>query len=179
MKKILAIIGTAAASLVYSQGTIIINNYSKFDFHGFIIAAGSTAGCYPRVGNDGEIVVPADSHMGNGKELIYKDYYGQYTSSLYPTANWAVTLSPTNYSIMAWNNPNLSPSGTISTTTRWFATKFDMMEAGTTTSSPDFRANLNLANPCNPTAYSYYDTPSGNNSAEIFTIGTITYLQMF
>lgn len=179
MKKILAIIGTAAASFVYSQGTIIINNYSKFDFHGFIMAASSTAGCYPRVGNDGEIVVPADSHMGNSKELIYKDYYGQYMSSLYPTANWAVTLSPTNSSIMAWNNPNLSPSGTISTTTRWFATKFDMTEAGTTISSPDFRANLNLANPCNPTAYSYYTTPSGDNSAEIFTISGITYLQLY
>ncbi|MCT2564710.1 hypothetical protein [Chryseobacterium herbae] len=179
MKKILAIIATAVASFAYSQGTMIVNNYSKFDYHGFLITSNFTTACYPRVGNDGEIVVPADSHMGNGKELMYKDFNGQFSSSLYPTANWAVTLSPTNSSIMAWNDPNLLPGGTISTTTKWFATKFDMMEAGTTISVPDFHTNMNIATPCNPVAHDNYVTPSGSNSAEIFTIGNVTYLQLY
>lgn len=180
MKKILAILGTAGASLVYSQGTIIVNNYSKFDYYGFLIATNSTSGCYPRVGNDGAIVVPAESHMGNGLELVYKDYMGQFSSSLYPTANWVVTLNPTSSSIMAWNNVNLSPGGTIATTTKWYATKFDMMDAGTTNSNTEnFRANMNIANACGTTINDYFVTPSGNNSAEMFTISGITYLQLY
>ncbi|WP_080780363.1 hypothetical protein [Chryseobacterium phocaeense] len=77
MKKILAILGTAGASLVYSQGTIIVNNYSKFDYYGFLIATNSTSGCYPRVGNDGAIVVPAESRL-----------------NLYTRTIWANSLLP-------------------------------------------------------------------------------------
>lgn len=180
MRKILAILATVTASFVYSQGMIIVNNYSKFDFYGYLIATNSTSGCYPRVGNDGVIIVPAESHMGNGLQLVYKDYMGQFSSSLYPTANWVVTQSPTLSSIMAWNNPNLTPGGTISTTTKWYATKFDMMDMGTTTpNTENFRANMNIANACSTGINDFFVTPSGNNSAEMFTISGITYLQLY
>jgi hypothetical protein len=179
MKKILMVIGTVAASLVYSQGRIIVNNYSKYDFHGFLIASNSTAGCYPSVGNNEAIVIPGESHMGNGHELIYEGYRDQFVSSLYPTANWDVTLNPSGSSIMAWDNVNLSPSSTVATTTKWFATKFNMMEPGTTTPVQDFHTNLNITNPCSSTVMDYFVTPSGDNSAEMFTIGSITYLQLF
>ncbi|KMQ65619.1 hypothetical protein ACM46_07000 [Chryseobacterium angstadtii] len=180
MKKLLTIIGMAVFSLGYSQGTIILNNYSKYDYHGFLVATNATAGCYPRVGNDGVIVVPAESHTGNNQALVYKDYQNQFTSSLYPTANWVVTQNPTGSSIMPWNDVNLAPGNTISTSTKWYATKFVMMEAGTLTAAPDdFRANINIISPCTPVANDYFATPSGNNSAEMFTIGAITYLQVY
>lgn len=174
MKKILIAAGLAMASQAFAQGVMIVNNYSKYDFTGSLIAGGTSAanGCYPRVGNTGSIAMPADSHMGNGKELMYKDYQTQYTSSLYPTATWEVYPSSTSQNITPWNDPNLAPTGAISTTTQWFATKFS-------TSLLEFRANLVLATPCNPNSTDYYTTPSGNEFAEMFTINGITYLQLY
>ncbi|MDQ0782914.1 hypothetical protein QF044_002768 [Chryseobacterium sp. W4I1] len=179
MKKILTVLGITAASFVYSQGRIIVNNYSKYDFHGFLITTNSTTGCYPRAGNSGAIVIPAECHMGNGLALVYEGYRDQFISSLYPTTNWEVTVNPLTSSIMAWDDVNLAPVSTIATTTKWYATKFDMTEPGTNISVQDFHTNLNIANPCSPGIMDYYVTPSGNNSAEMFTIGSITYLQLF
>ncbi|KFF24608.1 hypothetical protein [Chryseobacterium vrystaatense] len=178
MKKFLTIAATAAAALVYSQGTLIINNYSKFDYNGFMIAGNSTVGCYPRVANEAAIVVPADSHMGNGKNLMYKDYQNQYYS-LYPTTNWSVYPNANTTSVMAWDNVNLAPGGTISTTTQWYATKFYTTFPGTNTSNPEFQTNLVLPNPCNSGSSTSFSTASGNNSADIFVIGGITYLQLY
>lgn len=178
MKKILTIIGTVIATAAYSQGTLIINNYSKFDFHGFMMAGNSTVGCYPRVGNQNEIIVPADSHMGNGHELVYKDYENQFYS-LYPTNSWHVYTNANTSSFLPWNDPALSAGGTLSTTTQWYATKFFTTLPGTSTSNPDFQTNLGLSSPCNPNSMTSYTTPSGDNSADIFVIGGITYLQLY
>lgn len=174
MKKILTLSSIIVFSLAYSQGILIVNNYSKHDFSGTLIAGGTSAanGCYPRVGNTGSINIPADSHTGNGKELMYKDYQSQYTNSLYPTATWEVYPNATGHSVMSWNDPNLVPGGTISTTTQWYATKFS-------TSLLEFRANLGLITPCNPTSVDTYTTPSGNEFAEMFTINGTTYLQLY
>ncbi|NML70423.1 hypothetical protein HHL23_11500 [Chryseobacterium sp. RP-3-3] len=178
MKKVLLLLGTAAASLAYSQGMLVINNYSKYDYHGFMIAGNSSVGCYPRVANEAEIVVPADSHIGNGHELVYKDYLNQFYS-LYPTTNWVVYLNPNTPTIMPWDDINLSPGGTISNTTRWYFTKFYTTLPGTNTSNPEFQANLGLPNPCSPNPLTYFATASGDNSAEIFVISGITYLQLY
>ncbi len=174
MKKLLILSGLMMASLAYSQGAIIVNNYSKYDFYGSLIAGGTSAanGCYPRVGNTGSINMPADAHMGNGQELMYKDYQSQFTNSLYPMGSWEVYPNSTGHTVMSWDDPNLVPGGTISTTTQWFATKFS-------TSLLEFRANLVLATPCNPNSMDTYATPSGNEFAEMFTINGVTYLQLY
>ncbi|PQA95818.1 hypothetical protein B0A69_05465 [Chryseobacterium shigense] len=178
MKKTLLLLASAAASFAYSQGTLIINNYSKYDYNGFMGAGNSSVGCYPRVGNEAPIIVPADSHMGNGHELVYKDYLNQFYS-LYPTTNWVVYFNPNTPTIMSWDDVNLSPGGTISNTTQWYFTKFYTTLPGTNTSNPEFQANLGLSSPCSPGSMAYYTTPSGDNSAEIFVISGITYLQLY
>ncbi|MDR6923407.1 hypothetical protein [Chryseobacterium sp. 2987] len=174
MKKVLILSGLAMTSLAYSQGILIINNYSKYDFSGTLIAGSTSAanGCYPRVGNTDIVKIPADSHTGNGKELMYKDYQSQFTNSLYPTTTWEVYQNPLNHTVMSWDDPNLAPGGTISTTTQWYATKFS-------TSLLEFHANLALITPCNPNSMDTYTTPSGNEFAEIFTINGTTYLQLY
>ncbi|KMQ65613.1 hypothetical protein ACM46_06970 [Chryseobacterium angstadtii] len=188
MKKILALLGIAAFSLAYSQGgTLILNNYSAYDFSGYIVANNFAGGCYPYItSNDPEMVkVPADSHMGNGNELRYTDFRNQYTTSLYPMAAWHVSTSSALGISRPWNHGSLMPGGTFSNNTKWATTKFVMYYPGTTNLAPDnFNGALTL--PGNISCYNapnYFSTPSGSNSAEIFTItsgaSTTTYIQLY
>lgn len=179
MKKFLIIVGITAASLIYAQvGTLIINNYTPYEYRGDIIANNSL-GCYPIVGNTNKIIVPADSHTGNGQQLQYDNYRDQYTSSLYPNPNWTVSTSTSTTNVRPWNHPSIMPGGTISNYTKWSATKFDMFDTGTGSYVTGFNANLSIST-CNssiPTPS--YNTPNGLNSAEMFVIGSITYIQLY
>lgn len=185
MKKVLTLLGLAAFASGFAQGgTLILNNYSAYDFEGYIIASNYNSGCYPLVTSaDPELVkVPYNSHMGNGQELVYKDFQSQYTSSLYPMAAWSVMLSATNTTIRAWNNPSMMPGGVISSNTKWATTKFAMFYPGTHNNAPD---NFGGAVSISPNCYNAptdFTTPSGN-MAEIFTLNnsgvTYTYIQIY
>ncbi len=185
MKKVLALLGLAAFSLGYAQGgTLIINNYSKFDFSGFLIANNALGNCYPYVTSENPdmVSIPADSHMGNGKALVYKDYQSQYNTSMYPMTRWSVSTSSTSTTSQLWSSMLIAPGGVISNNTRWSATKFVMYYPGTTNLAPDgFSGPIALPNSCY-NAPSNFTTASGN-SAEIFTITsgttTTTYIQLF
>jgi hypothetical protein len=179
MKRILTILGIAAISFTYAQGgTLIINNYTPYEYRGDIIANNSL-GCYPIVTNTDKIIVPADSHTGNGQQLQYDNYRDQYTSSLYPNPNWTVSTSVSTTNVRPWNHASLMPGGIISNNTKWSATKFDMFDTGTGSYVTGFNANLSIST-CNSSAPTpFYNTPSGSNSAEMFVIGSITYIQLY
>ncbi|MDR6923415.1 hypothetical protein [Chryseobacterium sp. 2987] len=185
MKKVLAILSLAACSLGYAQkGPLILNNYSVYEFRGVIFASNELGtNCYPYITSQGpdEIIIPADSHMGNGKALIYDNYRDQFTNSLYPTGIWRVTLSNTSSTQSPWNAPSLLPTGVISANTRWSGTKFGMFHPGTNDGVWGFGGPLVLPNSCYD-APSNITTPDGN-SAEIFTITvdkvTTTYIQLY
>ncbi|PIF47140.1 hypothetical protein CLU96_4187 [Chryseobacterium sp. 52] len=187
MKKVLTLLGIAAFSFAYSQGgTLILNNYSAYDFSGFIVANNFAGGCYPYISsnNPDMVTVPANSHMGNGNELKYSNYRDQYTSSLYPMTSWHVTTSAAPGLARLWNHPSMMPGGVFSNNTKWATTKFVMYYPGTTNLAPDnFNGAITLAGNTCYTASDYLVTSSGNNSAEIFTIvnggTTYTYIQLY
>ncbi|KPE48946.1 hypothetical protein [Chryseobacterium indologenes] len=185
MKKVLAILSLTACSLGYAQkGPLILNNYSAYEFRGIVFASNeSGTNCYPYVTSQdpNEIIVPADSHVGNGKALIYDNYQSQFTNSLYPVTTWTVSLSSTSITPRPWNHPSLLPTGVISTNTRWSGTKFRMFYPGTNDTVWGFGGPLVLPNSCY-NAPDNFTTPDGN-SAEIFTITadkvTTTYIQLY
>ncbi|MDR6923408.1 MULTISPECIES: hypothetical protein [Chryseobacterium] len=185
MKKGLALLSLAAFSFGSAQkGPLILNNYSKYDFEGYIIASNSDGGCYPLVTSaDPDLVkIPADSHMYNGHELRYNDYQDQFNNSLYPMAAWSVMLSATNTTTIPWNDPSLSLGGFISDNTKWAASKFAMYYPGTHNNAPDnFGGTVSIFSNCYNTTPNF-TTPSGN-MAEIFTIDDgvtlYTYIQLY
>lgn len=183
MKKLLTILGITAASLVYSQGMFILNNYSPHDYHGNLMAM-NLSGCVPAVINNdpATIIVPANSHMGNGLAWKIDNYRDQFGSSLYPVNNWLVTLSSTSSTVRSWNHPSLIPGGVIASNTKWVTSKFAMYYAGTGNKVFGFNTNLGDATPNTCiSSVDYFSTPDG--SAEWFTIttgtDTTTYLQIY
>jgi|GEM_PF-384275 len=189
MKKFLTILGIAAFVFGYSQnGTLIVNNYTPYDFSGYIMANNFAGGCYPFLTSSAPdmVTVPANANMGNGNELRYENYKDQYTSSLYPISQWYVQSSSTISVLRPWNHAAIMPGGTISNNTKWSATKFNMKYAGTTNGVPGFSNGLTLAgNTSCYTAPDYFDMTSGGvtNSAEIFTLTSgginYTYIQLY
>ncbi|NML70426.1 hypothetical protein HHL23_11515 [Chryseobacterium sp. RP-3-3] len=187
MKKLLIVLGLATFSLGYSQGgTLVVNNYTPYDYYGAIIAHNFAGGCYPYVSSKDPnmITVPANANMSTGTELRYDNYRDQYTSSLYPVTEWNVSLSATAGPPRLWNHPAVMPGSPVSNNTRWGATKFQMRIAGTTTNAPDnFNANLSVAGNSCYLAPDYFTTPSGSNSAEMFMISSgginYTYINLY
>ncbi|MDP9960155.1 hypothetical protein [Chryseobacterium lathyri] len=185
MKKILTIVGITIASLVYSQGgTMIVNNYTPYEYRGALIANNFSGGCYPIIGTNAGVIIPPDSHTGNGNALIYTNYRDQYTTSLYPMPSWTVSLAANSNSIRPWNHGSLIPGGTLSNNTKWSASKFEMYDPATSAYVPGFNTTVSLAGNSCYMAPDYFVTPSGANSAEIFTITTSTglvetYLQLY
>lgn len=185
MKKIVTSLGLFIACLAYSQGgVLIVNNYSTaYDFHGNIQAANTSGGCYPMVNsyNPDTVVVPADSHEGNGQNLEYKNYRDQFGGSLYPMTQWYVYLSASNQMPRAWNHLSLTPGGTISLNTKWVGSKFQMYHKGTNT--PEIFFNGNLGEDIAPciTNQAYITTPYGD--AEWFTLTSggenYSYIQIY
>ncbi|NML70422.1 hypothetical protein HHL23_11495 [Chryseobacterium sp. RP-3-3] len=166
MKKIFTIISLTFLSYAYSQHSImIVNNYSTaFDFQGTLGAHNFAGGCHPYVTSSTPtaITVPADSHTGNGKELAYKNFKDQYTSSLYPTTNWTLQLSPTTSQIRAWNHASIAPGGVISTNVKWASSQFQMYYAGTSNPEPGFSGLIGESpDPCT-SANGYISTPYGD-----------------
>ncbi|PQA95821.1 hypothetical protein B0A69_05480 [Chryseobacterium shigense] len=185
MKKLLTILGVTVASLAYSQGgTMIVNNYSVYEYRGALIANNFSGGCYPIIGTTDTVVIHPDSHIGNGQALVYPNYKDQFTLSLYPMPNWTVNISATSSNVRPWNHGSLMPGGVFSNNTKWSSTKFAMYDTATSSYVTGFNANLSIAgNPCNGSG-DYFATPSGANSAEMFTITTSTglvetYLQLY
>ncbi|PIF47138.1 hypothetical protein CLU96_4185 [Chryseobacterium sp. 52] len=185
MKKILTVLGITIASFAYSQGgTMIVNNYTAFEYRGTLFANNFSGGCYPIIATNTGVIIPPDSHTGNGHALIYTNYRDQFTLSQYPMPNWIVHIAANSSSVRPWNHGSLMPGGTFSLNTKWSATKFDMYDPATSAYVTGFHANMSIAaNPCN-TAVDYFVTPSGANSAEMFTITTSTglietYLQLY
>ncbi|WP_123966646.1 hypothetical protein [Chryseobacterium phosphatilyticum] len=183
MKKIITLLSLVAMTAAHAQGTLIINNYSAYDFYGHVLAFNMSAPCYPRVSNIDPITVPANSHTGNGNQLQYDNYRDQFTSSLYPQAMWTVSDSPNVTNNKPWNDFQLAPGGTYSTNTKWGLAKFGMVYPGTHNNVPNFSVNIAVAgNPCYNSPVDY-TTPNGANYTNIFTItsgGTsITYLQIY
>ncbi|MCS3531413.1 hypothetical protein [Chryseobacterium sp. JUb7] len=190
MKKLLSTIGLCAAAFAYAQGgTLILNNYSSYDFNGYIYAANPTptgGTCYPIVGNGtpDPIVVPANSNTITGTQLEIRNYRDQYTTSLYPVTTWLVSTSPTIQTIpRAWNHAAVMPGGTISNNTKWAGSKFFMTDpANGGASVPLFNANIAVAGSCNSSFIpDSYSCPSGY--AELFTITTgttvTTYFEIY
>lgn len=183
MKKIAAVLAFALSTAAFAQGRLVINNYSAYDFRGDVIAHNMTSPCYPRVGNNTPIIVPADAHMGNGNHLQYDNFRDQFGLSLYPTSNWTVTTGPNSTTVSPWNDPSLVPGGTLSNTTLWNVAKFGMVYPGTTTGVPGFGATLAVGlNPCYASPDNF-TTSNGLNSGEIFIItgggSSTTYLQIY
>ncbi|NML70420.1 hypothetical protein HHL23_11485 [Chryseobacterium sp. RP-3-3] len=182
MTKILTVVGITAASLAYSQGMFMLNNYSPHDFHGNLMAM-NLNGCVPAVMNNdpATMIIPADSHMGNGLAWKIENYRDQFNSSLYPITNWIVTLGPSPSTIRLWNNPSLMPGGVIANNTKWVTSKFQMYYAGTGNKVIGFNQSVGNATPNSCiTSVDYFSTPDG--SAEWFTItgtDTITYFQIY
>ncbi|SFN12790.1 hypothetical protein SAMN05421594_1201 [Chryseobacterium oleae] len=187
MKKILTILGITVASFAYSQGgTLVVNNYTPYDYYGAIMANNFSGGCYPYVSPNtpnSMITVPANANMGTGTELRYVNYKDQYTSSLYPINEWNVSVSATTTQQRLWNHPAVGPASPVGLNTKWGHTKFQMFYAGTTNNVPGYNANLGLAgNPCTG-ASDNFTTISGANSAEMFIISSgginYTYIQLY
>lgn len=179
MKKLLTLFGIAAASLAYAQGgTFILNNYTPYQYRGTILAA-NTLSCYPVVGNADHIWVPPNSHTGNGQQLQYDNYRDQYNNSLYPTPNWSVSTAVNSNNIRPWNHGSLVPGGTISTNTKWAGSKFEMYDLATSSYVTGFSVSLIITS-CNPAMITpHFTSPNGVNSAEMFIIGNVTYLQLY
>lgn len=183
MKKLLTIIGIAVTSMAYSQGVLVINNYSGYDFHGNLLA-GNLTSCLPMVINrdPDPVKLPAYANMSNGNALIIKDFQIQYTSSLYPIANWNVSLTQGNVTVTPWDDPSLVPGGSISNNTKWITSKFAMFFNGTNNQVPGFNYSIGDATPntCY-TSSDYIIDPYGE--VEWFTISSggtmVTYLQIF
>lgn len=169
-------------SIFSQQSSLIINNYSAYDFRGNLLAFPMNA-CYPRVGisdpgNPNQILVHAQSHQGNGLELQYNNYASAGTNSLYPVTAFFVQTSATNPALaQSPNHPSLNPLGPISTNTDWKHTKFQMYFAGTGTpvssggvNVPETYFNGNLGDGLNSCGYgqSYISTFYGD--AEWFVI---------
>jgi len=183
MKKIITLLSFAASVAAYAQGALVINNYTTYDFRGDLIAHNLISPCYPRVANNTPIIVPADSHVGNGLQLQYENYRVQFINSLYPMAEWSVSTSANTTNVRSWDNNSLLPGGVISSNTKWGTAKFGMVYAGTTNNVPGFSVNISIAgNPCY-TYPDYFTTSSGLNSAEMFTItsgsNVTAYLQIY
>ncbi|MFP3597637.1 hypothetical protein [Chryseobacterium sp. SIMBA_029] len=183
MKKFLTLIGIAAASIAYSQGVLVLNNYSGYDFHGNLLASNLT-NCLPMVMNrdPDPIKVPANANMGNGNALVIKDYQIQYTSSLYPISSWNVTLTQGNTTATSWDDASLVLGGSISNNTKWITSKFAMYFPGTNNQVPGFNYSIGDATP--NTCYTSTDyILDPNGEVEWFTISTggtmVTYLQIF
>ncbi|MBL1219776.1 hypothetical protein JET18_02950 [Chryseobacterium sp. L7] len=185
MKKILTLLGLAAFSFGYSQGgTMIVNNYTPYEYRGALIANNFAGGCYPFISTNGGVIIPPNSHTGNGNALIYPNYRDQFTTSLYPMPSWNVSLAPNSPTVRPWNHGSMMPGGTISINTKWSASKFEMYDPATSQYVPGFNTTVSLAGNTCYIAPDFYTTPSGANSAEIFTITTSTglvetYLQLY
>ncbi|AZA80443.1 hypothetical protein EG341_16375 [Chryseobacterium lactis] len=183
MKKIITLLSLVAMTTAYAQGTLIINNYSAYDFYGHILAFNMTSPCYPRVANNLPITVPANSNTGNGNQLQYDNYRDQFTTSLYPQSEWTVSSSPNITDLRPWNFPLLDPASSFAASTKWGLAKFGMVYAGTHNNVPNFSVNIAVAgNPCYNSPVDY-TTPNGANYTNIFTITSgstsITYLQIY
>ena len=179
MKKIFTILTLSLLSSAYAQHSImIVNNYSTtFDFQGKIGAHNFAGSCYPYVTSSTptSIVVPADSHQGNGKELAYKNFRDQFTSSLYPTTNWTLQTTATNSSVRSWNHPSIAPGGVISENVKWASSQFQMYYAGTSTPEPGFSGQIGESpDPCTG-APGYTSTSYGDIEWFNITIANVTY----
>lgn len=183
MKKIITLLSLIAMTATYAQGTLVINNYSAYDFYGHVLAFNMTSPCYPRVANDQPITVPANSNIGNGNQLQYENYRDQYTASLYPQSEWVVTTSPNDTNNRPYNFPLLAPTSQFALSTKWGLAKFGMKDPGTNNNVPNFSVNIAVAgNPCYNSPVDY-TTPNGANYTNIFMITSgstsITYLQIY
>lgn len=187
MKKQFLMICCALGGMISAQqSTLIINNYSSYDYHGQLMAT-PLGTCYPMVSIGypavpDQLIVPAFSDY---KLPFYADGAANgITTFLVQTsgANPAVPRVP--------GHVTLSSTGVISTNTNWRHTKFQMYFAGTNTpvssggtSIPETYFNANLGDGTNScfSGPSYISTLYGD--AEWFTISSggtqYTYIQIF
>lgn len=196
MKKAIFITMSLLGISVYSQqSTLIVNNYSIYDFHGSILANPVNA-CYPSVSisypaTPNQSIVPANSHQGNGLQLEYSNYASAGTNPLYPITTFLVQTAGTSPAQpRVPSHVLLLPTGPVSLNTDWHHTKFEMYFAGTNikvssggVNVPETYFNGNLGDGLNTCflGASYITTTYGD--AEWFTItagGTkYSYIQIF
>jgi hypothetical protein len=185
------------ANIFGQQSTLIVNNYSTYDFHTALLAATDNTPCYPAVSigfdgnatNPSQVIVPANSSDLNGNQLVYESYKdsGMPTfNGLYPIGSYLVSTTGTNQQIRVPSHFSLNPAGGISLGTNWRYAKFFMTYAGTNTSvsggSPltYFNGTVGDGTPCSAGS-SYVSTTFGD--AEMFSITSggvaYTYIQIY
>lgn len=176
MKKLIYLLFVVLYSSYNSQqSTMIINNFSAYDYRGEIDATGPN-NCFPKVSNT---TYPAPLYSPLLVAAGATVDVGTYNSNN-AVSNWTVQTSAINpSSVRLYNNPTLQPSGIIATSTDWTFSKFTMYQSGTNTSLPNSGVNISNGNsPCSA-APSYYNNPNIPLEAEWFKIGGYTYLQIY
>lgn len=196
MRKVILTIALTLGVKAYSQQSIlVINNYTAYDFHGPLFANPANS-CVPSVGisypaNPETMIVPADSHEGNGLALMYKSYAEAGTNPLYPVASYIVqtaTASPSQIRIPT--HPILNPTGPVSMNTDWRHTKFQMYFKGTNVkvssggvNIPETYFNGNLGDGLNTcfSGQSYISTTYGDAEWFTITVSNIkySYIQLY
>lgn len=174
MRKTIILICLGLCSLVFAQQSkLVINNYTNYDYRGVIIAAGTN--CSPSISNT---YYPEPTYMPLIVAANTSADVGLFSTGTVPF--WDVHLSQTNpFVIRPFNHPSLSPGGVISQNTDWYMSKFGMYYPGTTTSVPYMNTSVSSGVSACSTEPSYYISPYTSFEAEWFTIGTISYLEIY
>lgn len=188
MKKQLLILCCAIGGMISAQqSTLIINNYSSYDYHGQLMAT-PLGSCYPMVSIGGVAVTPDQLIVPASTDYMLPSYSNGLANGI---TTFLVQTSVTNPAVpRAPDHVTLSPTGAISTNTNWRHTKFQMYFAGTNTpvssggaSIPETYFNGNLGDGTNScfSGPSYISTVYGD--ANWFTISSggtqYTYIQIF
>lgn len=187
MKKQLLILCSVLGGMISAQqSTLIINNYSSYDYHGQLMAT-PLGSCYPMVSIGypavpNQLIVPA---LSDYKLPSYSDGASNGITTFLVQTSGANPATP-----RVPGHITLSPGGPIASNTNWRHTKFQMYFAGTNTpvssggtSVPETYFNANLGDGTN----SCFSGPSNISTiygdAEWFTISSggiqYTYIQIF
>lgn len=187
MKKQFLMMCCALGGMISAQqSTLIINNYSSYDYHGQLMATPLGA-CYPMV-SIGYPAVPDQLIVPALSDYELQSYSVGAANGI---TTFLVQTSGTNPAVpRVPNHPTLAPTGAISVNTNWRHTKFQMYFAGTNTpvssggtSVPETYFLGNLGDGTNScfTGPSNISTTYGD--ADWFTISSggvqYTYIQIF
>jgi len=191
MKKLVLTLGVVLANYYSAQqSSLIINNYSNYDYHGNITATPATS-CYPMVeigtntASPSLLIVPANSNDINGLNAYYPKYYTSGVTNpvvLYPISTFYVQTSGAGVGgTRNYNHPSLLPSGVLSSSTDWRHSKFQMYYAGTN-NQVSFNGNLDDYSGSCFAGSNYISTPNGD--AEMFKITSssgqnFTYINIY
>lgn len=158
----------------------VINNYSSMTLEGTLHANAISGSCYPRVlSNDPSgmnIIVPSGT-PSVPSTVSYKKYaLANDPATNFPLSQWWVQTASTNPGIYRpVGHPSLQPAGTLATNTNWTGFYF-VTKNGSVYYEEHFMGDPAYFS-CTGCLYTYNN--GGYTEAEYFSIGDITYVQVY